>query len=98
MPAMIMMIHRAKSVVLCPSAVYLYKNRETSVMNDKLTDETATMRYRENRALARKMRYLIYQKIGIKDQKWQKRFVRIGQKLFRSGRLIKKQMMKKMEQ
>jgi len=52
MPVMIPMIHHANKVVLCPNAVYLYKNRTSSILND-VYDETRQKLHSENRQKAR---------------------------------------------
>jgi glycosyltransferase involved in cell wall biosynthesis len=54
MPVMIPMIYYANKVVLCPSAVYFYKNREDSILNKK-QDPVREKQRSENRKKARKM-------------------------------------------
>ena len=53
MPAMIPMIHYANRVVLCPSAVYFYKHRESSILNNDYDREREKSRSK-NRKKARK--------------------------------------------
>ncbi|MDR2971821.1 MAG: glycosyltransferase [Bacteroidales bacterium] len=53
-PAMIPMIHHANKVVLCPSAVYFYKNREDSILN-KNYDPIREKQRSANRRKARKL-------------------------------------------
>jgi len=54
MPVMIPMIYYANKVVLCPCAVYFYKNRESSILNRKYDAEREKQRS-ENRRKARKI-------------------------------------------
>ncbi|MCL2414040.1 MAG: glycosyltransferase family 2 protein [Bacteroidales bacterium] len=53
-PVMIPMIYYANSVALCPSAVYFYKNRESSILNKKY-DPVREKQRSENRQKARKI-------------------------------------------
>jgi len=52
MPVMIPMIYYANKVVLCPNAVYFYKNREGSILNKKY-DPVREKQRSENRQKAR---------------------------------------------
>jgi glycosyltransferase involved in cell wall biosynthesis len=53
MPVMIPMIFHANKVVLCPNAVYFYKHRKNSILND---DNQAQLKlHSENRRKARKI-------------------------------------------
>jgi glycosyltransferase involved in cell wall biosynthesis len=54
MPVMIPMIYHAEKVVLCPNAVYFYKNRKSSILNDAY-DPTRQKLHSENRHKARKL-------------------------------------------
>ncbi|MCL1867978.1 MAG: glycosyltransferase family 2 protein [Paludibacter sp.] len=54
MPVMIPMIYCADKVVLCPNAVYFYKNRENSILNKKHDPDREKQRS-ENRHKARKI-------------------------------------------
>jgi glycosyltransferase involved in cell wall biosynthesis len=53
-PVMISMIYYANKVVLCPNAVYFYKNRENSVLNQNI-DHIRKNRRREDCQKARKI-------------------------------------------
>lgn len=53
MPVMIPMIYYANKVVLCPGALYLYKNRDNSILNRK-HDPIREKQRSENRKKARK--------------------------------------------
>lgn len=53
-PVMIPMIYYANKVVLCPNAVYFYKNREGSILNKKYDPEREKKRSK-NRKKARKI-------------------------------------------
>lgn len=53
-PAMIAMIYYANKVVLCPNAVYFYKHRATSILNQK-NDPIREKQDSENRRKARAM-------------------------------------------
>ncbi|GBU20883.1 glycosyl transferase [Fibrobacteres bacterium R8-0-B4] len=52
MPVIIPMIYHADKVVLCPNAVYFYKNRKSSILNDDY-DMTRQKLHSENRQKAR---------------------------------------------
>jgi len=54
MPVMIPMIYHANKVVLCPSAVYFYKYRARSILNDEY-DSARQKLHSENRRKARKL-------------------------------------------
>ena len=53
-PVMIPMIYYANKVILCPNAVYFYKNRENSILN-KVYDPIREKQRSENRQKARKI-------------------------------------------
>ena len=53
-PVMIPMIYYANKVALCPNAVYFYKNRENSILNNKY-DPIRERQRSENRQKARKI-------------------------------------------
>ena len=53
-PVMISMIYFANKVVLCPNAVYFYKNRENSILNKKY-DPIKEKQQSEQRQISRKM-------------------------------------------
>ena len=54
MPAMIPMVYYANRIALCPDAVYFYKHREGSIIN-QARDPEKQKRYHENRTKARAM-------------------------------------------
>jgi len=54
MPVMIPMVYYAEKIVLCPSAVYFYKNRESSILNRKY-DTVREKQRSQNRQKARKI-------------------------------------------
>jgi pyruvyl transferase EpsO len=54
MPVMIPMIYHANKVALCPSAVYFYKHRKSSILNKNYNPERKKL-YSENRRKARKI-------------------------------------------
>ncbi|MDR2962873.1 MAG: glycosyltransferase [Bacteroidales bacterium] len=54
MPVMVPMIYFANKVVLCPTAVYFYKNRENSILNAKI-DPAREKQRSANRHKARKL-------------------------------------------
>jgi hypothetical protein len=53
-PVMISMIYYANKVVLCPAAIYFYKNRANSILN-KNYDEAREKQRRANRHKAREI-------------------------------------------
>jgi len=54
MPVMIPMVYHANKVVLCPSAVYFYKHRKSSILNDDY-DPARKELHSKNRKKARKV-------------------------------------------
>ncbi|MDR0304653.1 MAG: glycosyltransferase family 2 protein [Chitinispirillales bacterium] len=54
LPVMIPMIYYANKIVLCPSAVYFYKYRESSILNQN-SDKERKKRHHDNRQKARKI-------------------------------------------
>ena len=69
-PVMIPMIFYANKTVLCPSAVYFYKNREGSILNNNYNPAREKQRS-ENRQKARKMYKDFMRKNDIKlPNKW----------------------------
>jgi len=54
LPIIIPMIYYANKVVLCPSAVYFYKYRESSILNQKYDPVRKKLRH-DNRRKARKI-------------------------------------------
>jgi glycosyltransferase involved in cell wall biosynthesis len=54
MPVMIPMIHSANKVALCPNALYIYKNRTSSILNNGYSEELAKL-HSANRKKARRI-------------------------------------------
>ena len=77
-PAMIPMIHYANRVVLCPGAVYFYKNREVSILNKSCSSAQKKRRH-DNRQKARE---IIRDFVNAEGVKLPNRLLRLIQKRF----------------
>ena len=65
------MIYYANKVVLCPNAVYFYKNRENSILNKKERSTEQEKKWKENRQKVRKIKLDFIKKHNIKrPNKW----------------------------
>ena len=65
------MIYYANRIVLCPNAVYFYKNRENSILNKKERNAEQEKKWQENRRDARKIKLDFIRKYNIKrPNKW----------------------------